>query len=65
MCSQNFLKSKFGFFLFARATKKYQYFKYGRMQIPNAGENDIIQDLYCVCLIKKFINLRKNVYNMT
>lgn len=34
------------------------------MQIPNAGENDIIQNLYCVCLIKKLINLMKNICNM-
>lgn len=31
------------------------------MQIPNADENNIVQDLYCVCLrIKEFIHLTKN-----
>lgn len=36
------------------------------MQIPNADENNIVQDLYCVCLrIKEFIHLTKNACNRT
>lgn len=36
------------------------------MQIPNAKENDIVQDLYCVCLMmKEFINLTKNACKRT